>query len=173
MSQSKVNSLLILEGLHGTGKSTVAASIMSNTRVASFHAGPPVSDDPYYEYLRPFIFLDGWDVVFDRGHIGELVWPAIFQRPSLFPTVKGVFPQVERAIKEAASVVEIWYLTGSGTSERLGESTKNACEKKGLTPEQIVDAHALYLEALEVSMFDVKFLDFSSIDKEVERWKSL
>lgn len=169
----KITKLLLLEGLHGTGKSTLAASLSAQARTAVFHHGPPVSTDPYYEYLRPIVFLEGWQVICDRSHIGEKVWPEIFGRQTLFPTYDGTFRGVEDAIQEAASVAEIWYLTGSGTQERLGESTLKACLNRGLSPEQIMDAHGIYLEALGMTRFPVKFVSWSDVNREVERWKHL
>lgn len=169
----KISKVLLLEGLHGTGKSTLAASLATENRTAVFHHGPPISTDPYYEYLRPIVFLEGWQVICDRSHIGECVWPEIFGRPSLFPTYEGTFKGVEDALAEAASVVEVWYLTGAGTPERMAEEVMKNCLKRGLSADQIVKAHALYMETLGMTRFPVKFVSWMDKPREVERWKSL
>lgn len=169
----RINKLLILEGLHGTGKSTLAASLATESRTATFHAGPPVSTDPFFEYLRPIVFLEGWNVVCDRWHLGEFVWPAIFGRPSLFPSVDGTIKSIEDAIQEAASVVEVWLMVGSGTRERISVSAAERCLERGMTAKQVTDAHDLFLRALEITRFDSKVVSWSDLPKEVARWKSL
>lgn len=169
----KIAKLLLLEGLHGTGKSTLAASLAQESRTAVFHHGPPVSTDPYYEYLRPIVFLESWSVICDRSHIGETVWPHIFGRPTLFPSWDGTFKGIEDTIQEAASVVEVWYLVGAGTRDRISNQTQASCAKRELTAQQIIDAHELYLEALNRTKFPTHVVTFDTAAKEVYRWKSL
>jgi thymidylate kinase len=74
--------LIIIEGIDCTGKSTVARAIAAKigNRTALLHAGPP-QGPAYDEYVLPLRHMHwGWTVICDRWHLGELVWPAIFDR---------------------------------------------------------------------------------------------
>lgn len=73
---------LILEGADATGKTTIAKRIAEDTRATYIHAGPPTRETWETEYLAPLMPYR-LDLVLDRWHLGELIWPAIFNRPAL------------------------------------------------------------------------------------------
>jgi thymidylate kinase len=84
-------SFLILEGLDRSGKSSVA-EIYKSQGYEVIHMSVPDKKyfDKYYtgpSYLDEMIELllkyDGKDVVFDRSHYGELIWPHVYNRKPL------------------------------------------------------------------------------------------
>jgi hypothetical protein len=173
MSRGKINKLLILEGLHGVGKSTLAASLAGEPRTATFHFNAPMGSDPYYEYLRPIVWLADWSVVLDRSHLGEVVWPTIFGRTPLYG--ERALPQLETAIQEAASVVEVWVLCGpSPLIPSKDNPVRNASRARGLTDEEVDFAWHLFTEEIpNRTTFPCHLLTWDELPKEVTRWKSL
>lgn len=78
--------IILLEGLDGTGKSTLATELYRTLKapVAILHAGPPVVTTAIREYVWPLgIAANGYIVICDRWHLGEMVWPSIFDREPL------------------------------------------------------------------------------------------
>lgn len=85
--------LLILEGVDGAGKSTLAARLADElhrrdpaARVEVLHRGPPGDANPLDEYEVPLLsYRPGRDhhIICDRWHLGELVYPRVLGRPSL------------------------------------------------------------------------------------------
>jgi hypothetical protein len=79
--------LIVIEGLDRTGKTTLAATIRDAfgpvTRVA--HHSAPEHDDPIIEYVEPYRTYrpgTGKHIVIDRHYLGEAVWPKAFDRPT-------------------------------------------------------------------------------------------
>lgn len=75
--------IVILEGTDGVGKTTLAKSFAQTWNAKYFHARQPQSDNWHSEYVDPLYDIDG-HAVLDRWHLGEIVWPAIWDRTSLF-----------------------------------------------------------------------------------------
>lgn len=74
--------ITIVEGADATGKTTLAKRIAELTGATYRHAGPPLTRSWWAEYVEPI--QAGQNMVLDRWHVGELVWPVLFHRPSLF-----------------------------------------------------------------------------------------
>lgn len=81
--------ITIIEGADGTGKTTLAKSIADATGAEYWHAGPPMRGSWWAEYVEPCLTaqLSGTDLVLDRWHTGEMVWPSLFGRASLFGSI--------------------------------------------------------------------------------------
>lgn len=91
-------SLIIIEGVDRTGKTTLANKLVDHfsenqerhTRL--LHFGPPKSG-ALREYLDPILDYDPRvdDVIIDRFHLGELVWPHFFDRePRITQSERGL-----------------------------------------------------------------------------------
>lgn len=173
---NSIQNLLILEGMHGTGKSMAATALSGSDHHATLHFGKPLHADPWREYMRPIMLLEGWTVVCDRFHLGEYVWPAIFGRFNMFDSVqRSLLPEFqlfEAAVRDAADEhVEIWYLMGPTAG--LSEQVRNSCRDKGLSDDQMLHALELYEQALERTSFEVKRLTWDDLPKEIDRWNML
>jgi len=79
--------IVIIEGTDCTGKTTLANELARRTgaRTAVLHAGPPATNVALREYVLPLAMADdGWTVICDRWHLGELVWAELYKRTPLF-----------------------------------------------------------------------------------------
>lgn len=80
-------SLIVIEGVDRTGKSTLAQNLVNhfaedeNRHVQLLHFGAP-EQGALSEYLKPLLDYDPRvdDVICDRFHVGELIWPEFFGR---------------------------------------------------------------------------------------------
>lgn len=73
--------ITIIEGVDGTGKTTYAKRLADQQKSTYLHADKPQTQFWHHEYLKP---ITSTNMVLDRWHVGELVWPQIFGRQSLF-----------------------------------------------------------------------------------------
>jgi len=75
---------VLLEGVDLTGKTTLARAL-AGEHGHVVHSGPP-SGPAIAEYIKPMLDYDPRHdtIILDRGHVGELVWPQIFDRESDF-----------------------------------------------------------------------------------------
>lgn len=68
---------VVLEGTDATGKSTLASSLEHESGYGIYHSTSNTKNDhAYHRYLTE---KDG-PIVYDRFHLGEIVWPIIFDR---------------------------------------------------------------------------------------------
>jgi thymidylate kinase len=81
--------LIIIEGADCTGKTTLAKTLIQTIgeeHVSCLSKGPPAFNDPVVEYLWP---LSGYipntkqHLICDRWHVGEMIYPKIFNRKSI------------------------------------------------------------------------------------------
>jgi hypothetical protein len=73
--------ITIIEGADGTGKTTFAMKLAQRHNAKYLHADKPKESIWYKEYINP---ITSDNMVLDRWHLGEIVWPHIFGRESLF-----------------------------------------------------------------------------------------
>lgn len=78
--------LIILEGIDRTGKSSVAEFYRLNGYELIHMSAPPkgISSEEYFSEMVELLysFYDK-DVVLDRSHYGELIWPIVYDREPL------------------------------------------------------------------------------------------
>jgi hypothetical protein len=142
-------SITLIEGVDAVGKSTYAKWLYANyPRVALLHAGPPRHVNAFSEYVEPLkLARAGWNIVCDRWHLGELVWPAVFKRESIY-SGQVTFIEVESAIQLIGVPVTAVYMHRN-RDEILAE-----LDSRLETPEGLDYATNLYELALEVSQFE-------------------
>jgi len=76
--------IIMLEGLDRTGKTTLGQALANTLDAPLIHKSKPVQPDALTEYLAPFAgYGDGLDLVLDRWHWGEMVWPRVFGRRAI------------------------------------------------------------------------------------------
>ncbi len=77
--------ITILEGVDGVGKSSHAAWLAKEQNAKVFHAGIPQHTHWFEEYIKPLLELpEDQNVILDRWHLGEAIWPFVFNRKSLY-----------------------------------------------------------------------------------------
>lgn len=76
--------LVVIEGIDRTGKSSLADRLCTFTGGTSMHFDKPETH-PLYEYTASLASYRpaSSTIILDRGHVGESVWPYIFDRQSL------------------------------------------------------------------------------------------
>jgi thymidylate kinase len=139
--------IIIIEGVDCTGKSTLAQSfLLQGPRHAILHAGAPQCGTAYDEYVRPLRFArdQGWTVICDRWHLGELVWPSIFGRDSLYYDTEELH-EVENSLRRYNVPIDCIYLT------RDPRAVKDELDKRDEPFDFIDDAFELYETALAQS----------------------
>lgn len=102
----------ILEGVDGVGKSSHAAWLAKETNAKIIHAGIPMHDHWHKEYVMPVLdhLLDhpDQDLILDRWHVGEMIWPTIFGRPSLFKKFDSFQLCHDRLLELGAEVLFVY-----------------------------------------------------------------
>lgn len=100
--------LVLLEGLDRTGKSTVAA-YFETIGFEKIHLSAPAKGTTPDQYLQEMIDLissaANRDIVLDRTHYGELIWPQIFGRKAL---LDDEMIEAIREVEESVGVQRIW-----------------------------------------------------------------
>lgn len=110
--------ITIIEGVDGTGKSTFAERLAEARNVPLFHAGPPTHHSWIEEYVLPLVNDARTGFVLDRWHMGEMVWPAMFNRRSLF-TNHEEFNRCNRILRALGAEVIVLDRDRKGISRTL------------------------------------------------------
>lgn len=143
--------LIVVEGPDCVGKSTLVERLRDaiTTRddlptrdVFTFHSGPP-TQHPLDEYVKPL--LDYWpdhgrNVICDRWHLGEYVYPTIFGRTSQLDAPTGAYVDLFLRARGALLV----YV------DRDPIETADCLASRGddlVTPEQASSIHEGFLRA--------------------------
>lgn len=140
--------LIILEGPDGSGKSSLAARLMTalavkypTDSVELLHRGPP-SAHPLDEYVTPLLEYEpgtGRHIVCDRWHLGELVYPKILGR--LTKMTQAVFRYVEAFLRSRGALTHVM--------ETDLEECLKRCADRGetfVTGDQLIDVHAAFVD---------------------------
>lgn len=100
--------LVLLEGLDRTGKSTVA-TYFESLGFEIIHMSAPAKGTTADQYLQEMIDLISSaatrDIVLDRTHYGELIWPQIFGRKALL-TDEDM--EAIREVEDSVGVQRLW-----------------------------------------------------------------
>lgn len=108
--------LIMLEGLDRTGKTTLGEAIAKRLGAPLIHKGQPQSDW-FMEYVAPLAaHQPGLDLVLDRWHWGEMVWPFAFGRRGLMGV--NEFRYVDAAMAKLGAVAVL----GTGDDDVLWAS---------------------------------------------------
>jgi len=159
--------LVLLEGLDRTGKSTVA-SYFETLGFEIIHLSAPAKGTTSDQYLQEMADLitsaANKDIVLDRTHYGELIWPEIYGRKSLLDEESI---DVLREIEDSVGVQRIW-MTDNSIEAHWKRCVDN---KEPLTKVQFTRARALYstmahkygFEPITLQSFVNKFPDAKEI----------
>jgi hypothetical protein len=134
---SEVAVLIMLEGLDRTGKTTLGNAIAQRLGSPVIHKGQPKSDW-YMEYVAPLAgYGPGLDLVLDRWHWGEMVWPEVFDRPGLMTMLD--FRYADRVMSRLGGVA----ILGTGDIDALWEDALDSNEPITTLP----DGRAKFVDA--------------------------
>ena len=164
--------LVLLEGLDRTGKSTVAA-YFETLGFEKIHMSAPKKGTNPDQYLQEMIDLmtsaATRDIVLDRTHYGELIWPQIYGRKSLLDedAIEAI-----REVEESVGVQRIW-MTDNSVEAHWKRCVDN---KEPLNKQQFARARALYsdvahrygFEPITLPQFITKFPDAAEAQAEVK-----
>lgn len=132
--------LVVIEGLDRTGKSTLAQQLARHTGAKVTHFSKPAKE-PVFEYTDPLIdHTSRSKQVFDRYHVGELVWPTIFNRPTTFGPAQQTY--VEMALQSRGAVIVKTTRDMDDLREHLIR------DDEPLDPEKAEFADGLFVQAL-------------------------
>ena len=141
--------LIIVEGPNCAGKTTLVDRLVTQLgaratagSVTRLHRGPIDDRHPLDEYVVPFLGYrpgSGDHFVCDRWHVGERVYPAIFNRPTKMDSVVSAY--VTQFLRSRGAVLV--HLTAS--SETLLERFANrGDEHRSVTPHGIIIEKTLF-----------------------------
>lgn len=132
--------LVLLEGLDRTGKSTVAQYFETLGFEVVHMSAPPKGTTPD-QYLQEMIDLvssaSTRDIVLDRTHYGELIWPQIFGRKAILSEddIEAI-----REVEDSVGVQRIWM-----TDDNLNAHWQRCVDnKEPLDKGQFARARGLY-----------------------------
>lgn len=137
--------LILLEGLDRTGKSTVAA-YFETLGFRRIHMSAPAKGTTSDQYLQEIIDLvssaANEDIVLDRTHYGELVWPEVYSTPQKprKPLLSEEDFEAIREVEESVGVQRIW-MTDDDLKAHWQRCVDN---KEPLDKLQFTRARALY-----------------------------
>jgi len=146
--------LIILEGLDRTGKSSVA-QMFERRGYESIHISAPgkgVTADQYIgEWVDLLTGIQGRDVVLDRSHYGECVWPQVYGRPSLLDDeAMGILREIEANMDITRILMY--------DADHAAHWQRCVDNNEPLTKPQFVKARALFSNMADKYNFDRKQL---------------
>ena len=132
--------LIILEGLDRTGKSSVA-QMFEKSGFELLHISAPAKGTTADEYIGEWVDLltsiQGRNIVMDRSHYGELVWPQVYGRK---PLLDGESIDILREIEANVEVTRILMYDPDSKSHWQRCVDNN----EPLTQQQFVKARTLF-----------------------------
>lgn len=151
--------LIILEGPDCAGKTTLAHELVvrlavdrPDDTVELVHRGPP-SRHPLDEYVTPLLDYRpgrGRHVICDRWHLGEVVYPGVLGRPSVFdPAVRRY---VELFLRSRGALVVL--------VDRPDDAIRSCVASRGdhlVDPDRAVAAARRYREIFDDDNFSYEF----------------
>lgn len=153
-------SLIILEGLDRTGKSSVAAYFQAKGYELIHQSAPPkgmTADNFLEEQIRLVSSASTKNIVLDRSYYGELVWPQVYGRDSLL-TEDGL--EVLRELEQSVGTTRI-LMHDPNVEAHWKRCVDN---NEPMNKQQFVKARALFSQLAEKQGFERKTLtDFPDV----------
>jgi thymidylate kinase len=152
---------IILEGCDGTGKTTLAKKLQEKYGLDYVHVNR--HDPTTHAFYTQTLFKT--NVIWDRHFIGEMVYPAVFNR---LPSLR--MQQFESLLKQARDLkVVILILTAD--ENQLIKSSKERFEYKEVVKNLLMidNQFTAIAEIYEIQMINVFEMTFDDIVKIIER----
>ena len=146
--------ITIIEGADGTGKTTYANKLVELYNAKYLHAEQPSNKIWSDEYIRP---IKHHNMVLDRWHLGEIVWPTIYGRESLFNENTFDYCNWELAKLGANLILLV------RDEDAIADELLSRGEDKEI--EQVLHSRSLFVKAFRT----VKYMNKKIIQSEVVR----
>lgn len=137
--------MIIIEGCDKTGKTTLSRELSRKTGFPIVKFSQPKTKNPYNEYVD-FLMKLKRDVILDRFHVGEFVYPVVYNRPMVL--TRRHFRTIEYMLMTLGAVT----VHASTNVETIKRKFVEDGEEYNVT----------HTVGLTVDMFDVYFRHMSS-----------
>lgn len=152
--------ITILEGVDGVGKSSHAKWLAAEQGARIIHAGAPTHPHWWEEYIKPLLDIDEEEnVVLDRWHLGEAIWPFVFDRPSIFKRPES-FRLCHNSLVQLGAQILLVYRDADSISSTLmlrGEQDQI---------ERVIKAQDMYFD-LVATLDDVKVVNSNDLQRDL------
>lgn len=158
-------SIIIIEGADGVGKTRYARALVKENKARYQHKNKPKRNTWLEEYITALDHLAGQPVVCDRWHVGEMIWPVLFERNSLF-TGRADYEKCCQMLARMGARVEIIY--------RDPADIKATLDKRGEIDQLdiVLRSQDMFLELASITHhhMPVRVID-SNVIYEERRWR--
>lgn len=148
-------SLILIEGLDRTGKSTVASYFKEFEGYEVVHLSAPPKDMSRDNYLQEMVDLlysaSAKNIVLDRTHYGELVWPYVYNRQ---PLLSEEDIEILREIESSVGVKHI-LMHDSNVEAHWARCVEN---NEPLSKAQFIKARSMYYSLAKKYNFEMMTL---------------
>jgi thymidylate kinase len=158
--------IVLLEGLDATGKSTAVGRLynMLSAPVAVYHAGAPLMTTAIREYVWPLgIAPAGYTVFCDRWHLGELVWPEIFDRDGIIEDGEMLRHIEENMLYLRVPILAVYM-------NRSYHDIERELTARGHQVDHLERAEQLYQVAMKESRFDWQDATLATAPRMIVEW---
>lgn len=152
--------ITILEGVDAVGKSSHAKWLAAQQEARIIHAGIPTHPHWWDEYIRPLLDASETEnLVLDRWHLGEAIWPFVFERPSIFKRPES-FRLCHKAIVDLGAEILLVY--------RDVDAITNTLMMRGEQDqiENVIRAQSMFFD-LAATLDDVKIVNSNDLQREL------
>jgi thymidylate kinase len=138
--------MIILEGIDAAGKTTIANALAARLRTNVIHSSKPKLDMGWVEYHSRSLNMPA--VILDRYHIGEAIWPIIFE-DGRKPMLRWQQHMVERILLQRGAILVQVIDSFDIINERLKQRQEDEISRQYYN--QVID---LFRDACEHSLLD-------------------
>lgn len=142
--------MIILEGIDAVGKTTLANALAARLGTSVVHSSKPKFDAGWIEYHVRSMTME--PVILDRYHIGEAVWPIIFNDDRK-PMLRWQQHMVERIMLQRGAILVLMNDTHEAINHRLKLRGENE-----ISLEQYTETYSLFRDACEHSLLNTIFI---------------
>lgn len=138
--------MIILEGIDAAGKTTIANALAARLKTNVIHSSKPKLDMGWIEYHSRSLTMPA--VVLDRYHIGEAIWPIIFE-DGRKPMLRWQQHMVERILLQRGAILVQVIDSFDTINERLKQRQEDEITRPYYN--KVID---LFRDACEHSLLD-------------------
>lgn len=142
--------MIILEGLDAVGKTTLANALAARLGTSVIHSSKPKLEIGWIEYHVRSLTME--PVILDRYHIGEAVWPVIFN-DGRKPMLRWQQHMVERIMLQRGAILVLLNDSLDVINQRLKQRGENE-----ISFEQYTQTVTLFRDACEHSLLNTVFI---------------